>query len=134
MGEMILDVDIPDCLGAAGNVVDAGTGALTDSINDAAAGAVEKTALWIGNAGVAVLKFALGWWITGTEMDGDTFQATVATVNDYTFYIQVAALSLSLILLGADWHWPDPARSATPRKRASSRWPVRRCSPGAPRR
>ncbi len=94
------DVDVPGCLDAAGNVVDAGTGAIEDGINDAAAGAVEKTALWIGNAGVAVLKFALGWWITGTEMDGDTFQDTVATVNDYTFYIQVAALSLSLILLG----------------------------------
>ncbi len=100
LGNILMDAEIPSCLDAAGNVVDAGTGALTDSINDAAAGAVEKTALWIGNAGVAVLKFALGWWITGTEMDGDTFQATVATVNDYTFYIQVAALSLSLILLG----------------------------------
>lgn len=100
LGEMVFDVDIPDCLDAAGNVVDAGTGAIEDGINDAAAGAVEKTALWIGNAGVAVLKFALGWWITGTEMDGNTFQDTVATVNDYTFYIQVAALSLSLILLG----------------------------------
>nr|WP_260325615.1 hypothetical protein [Rhodococcus aetherivorans] len=100
LGEMVLDVDIPDCVDAAGNVVDAGAGAIEDGINDAAAGAVEKTALWIGNAGVAVLKFALGWWITGTEMDGDTFQRTVATVNDYTFYIQVSALSLSLILLG----------------------------------
>ncbi|MDO1481618.1 hypothetical protein HND73_23880 [Rhodococcus ruber] len=100
LGEMVFDVDIPDCVDAAGNVVDAGTGAIEDGINDAAAGAVEKTALWIGNAGVAVLKFALGWWITGTEMDGDTFQDTVATVNDYTFYLQVAALSLSLILLG----------------------------------
>lgn len=94
------DVDVPNCADAASNVVDAGTGAIKDGINDAAAGAVEKTALWIGNAGVAVLKFALGWWITSTEMDGDTFQTTVATVNDYTFYIQVAALSLSLILLG----------------------------------
>ncbi|MDO1481545.1 hypothetical protein [Rhodococcus ruber] len=94
------DADVPSCADAAGNVVDAGTGAIADGINDAAAGAVEKTALWIGNAGVAVLKFALGWWITSTEMDGDTFQRTVATVNDYTFYIQVAALSLSLILLG----------------------------------
>ncbi|WP_435876560.1 hypothetical protein [Rhodococcus pyridinivorans] len=100
LGNILMDAEIPSCLDAAGNVVDAGTGALTDSINDAAAGAVEKTALWIGNAGVAVLKFALGWWITSTEMDGDTFQTTVATVNDYTFYIQVAALSLSLILLG----------------------------------
>ncbi len=100
LGNILMDAEIPSCLDAAGNVVDAGTGALTDSINDAAAGAVEKTALWIGNAGVAVLKFALGWWITGTDMDGDTFQTTVATVNDYTFYIQVAALSLSLILLG----------------------------------
>ena len=100
LGNLVTDADIPDCLDAAGNVVDAGTGAIEDGINDAAAGAVEKTALWIGNAGVAVLKFALGWWITSTEMDGDTFQTTVATVNDYTFYIQVAALSLSLILLG----------------------------------
>ncbi|MEE2034649.1 hypothetical protein [Rhodococcus chondri] len=47
-----------------------------------------------------MLKFALGWWTTGTYVDGSTFQETVATVNDYTFYIQVAALSLSLILLG----------------------------------
>ncbi|EME65052.1 putative integral membrane protein [Rhodococcus ruber BKS 20-38] len=85
---------------AAGNVVDAGVGKLEEVAGGVAEGAVEKTALWIGNAGVAVLKFALGWWITGTEMDGDTFQDTVATVNDYTFYIQVAALSLSLILLG----------------------------------
>lgn len=100
LGNLVTDADIPDCLDAAGNVVDAGTGAIEDGINDAAAGAVEKTALWIGNAGVAVLKFALGWWITSTEMDGDTFTSTVATVNDYTFYIQVAALSLSLILLG----------------------------------
>ncbi|WP_277371993.1 hypothetical protein [Rhodococcus rhodochrous] len=100
IGNALMDAEIPSCADAASNVVDAGAEAITDGINDAAAGAVEKTALWIGNAGVAVLEFALGWWITGTDMDGDTFQTTVATVNDYTFYIQVAALSLSLILLG----------------------------------
>ena len=94
------DVDVPSCTGAMGNVVGAGAEVLEDGINSVAEGAVEKTALWIGNGGVAVLKFALGWWITGTEMNGNTFQDTVATVNDYTFYLQVAALSLSLILLG----------------------------------
>ena len=41
LGEMVLDVDIPDCVDAAGNVVDAGTGAIEDGINEAAAGAVE---------------------------------------------------------------------------------------------
>ncbi|QQM55689.1 hypothetical protein [Rhodococcus pyridinivorans] len=94
------DADIPSCADAAGNVIDAGAGVVKDGISDVAAGTVEKTALSIGNAGVAVLKFALGWWITGTEIDGDVFTSTVATVNDYTFYLQVAALSLSLILLG----------------------------------
>ncbi|AXY49334.1 hypothetical protein [Rhodococcus ruber] len=100
LANQIADVDIPSCADATGNVVDAGVGKLEEVAGGVAEGAVEKTALWIGNAGVAVLKFALGWWITGTEMDGGTFQDTVATVNDYTFYLQVAALSLSLILLG----------------------------------
>nr|WP_225223528.1 hypothetical protein [Rhodococcus ruber] len=100
LANQIADVDIPSCGDAAGNVVDAGVGKLEEVAGGVAEGAVEKTALWIGNGGVAVLKFALGWWITGTEMDGNTFQDTVATVNDYTFYLQVAALSLSLILLG----------------------------------
>ncbi|MGV9949829.1 hypothetical protein [Rhodococcus aetherivorans] len=100
LANQIADVDIPSCADAAGNVVDAGVGKLEEVAGGVAEGAVEKTALWIGNAGVAVLKFALGWWITGTEMDGGTFTGTVATVNDYTFYLQVAALSLSLILLG----------------------------------
>ncbi|MBX4171898.1 hypothetical protein K3M35_25265 [Rhodococcus sp. DMU2021] len=100
IAEQIGDVDLPSCGDAVGTAVDAGIGTIEDVAGGVAEGAVEKTALWIGNAGVAVLEFALGWWITGTEMDGDTFQTTVATVNDYTFYIQVAALSLSLILLG----------------------------------
>ncbi len=100
IANQIGDVDLPSCGDAVGTAVDAGIGTIEDVAGGVAEGAVEKTALWIGNAGVAVLKFALGWWITGTEMDGDTFQTTVATVNDYTFYIQVAALSLSLILLG----------------------------------
>ncbi|WP_330767003.1 hypothetical protein [Rhodococcus sp. M8-35] len=93
-------VDLPSCKDGVTGAFDAGVTKAENKIEDMAAGAVEKTALWIGNAGVAVLKFALGWWITGTEMDGGTFQDTVATVNDYTFYLQVAALSLSLILLG----------------------------------
>ncbi|MBD8056418.1 hypothetical protein V4F30_21720 [Rhodococcus sp. IITD102] len=100
IANQIGDVDLPSCGDAVGTAVDAGIGTIEDVAGGVAEGAVEKTALWIGNAGVAVLKFALGWWITSTEMDGDTFQTTVATVNDYTFYIQVAALSLSLILLG----------------------------------
>lgn len=100
IANQIGDVDLPSCGDAVGTAVDAGIGTIEDVAGGVAEGAVEKTALWIGNAGVAVLKFALGWWITGTDMDGDTFQTTVATVNDYTFYIQVAALSLSLILLG----------------------------------
>ncbi|UTM39746.1 hypothetical protein MX572_23080 (plasmid) [Rhodococcus pyridinivorans] len=100
LGNLVTDADIPDCLDAAGNVVDAGTGAIEDGINDAAAGAVEKTALWIGNAGVFVLKFALGWWATLDTVDASVFQNTVAQINDYTFYIQIAALGLSLILLG----------------------------------
>ena len=93
-------VDLPSCKDGVTGAFDAGVTRAENEIEDMAAGAVEKTALWIGNAGVAVLKFALGWWITGTEMDRGTFQDTVATVNDYTFYLQVAALSLSLILLG----------------------------------
>ncbi|QOW01695.1 hypothetical protein SAMN04490240_0091 [Rhodococcus pyridinivorans] len=100
IANQIGDVDLPSCGDAVGTAVDAGIGTIEDVAGGVAEGAVEKTALWIGNAGVAVLKFALGWWITSTDMDGDTFQTTVATVNDYTFYIQVAALSLSLILLG----------------------------------
>ncbi|WP_372462410.1 hypothetical protein [Rhodococcus pyridinivorans] len=95
-----LGVNLPTCKEGVSGALDAGVDMAEEKLGEVATGAVEKTALWIGNAGVAVLKFALGWWITGTEMDGDTFQATVATVNDYTFYIQVAALSLSLILLG----------------------------------
>ncbi len=114
-----LGVNLPTCKEGVSGALDAGSLKVQNKLDEIAAGAVEKTALWIGNAGVAVLKFALGWWITGTEMDGDTFQKTVATVNDYTFYIQVAALSLSLILSAGVWRWPDRGgRSATPRKRA----------------
>ncbi|WP_138846319.1 hypothetical protein [Rhodococcus pyridinivorans] len=100
VGNVLMNTEVPSCADAGGNVIDAGAGVIKDGISDVAAGTVEKTALSIGNAGVAVLKFALGWWITGTEIDGDVFTSTVATVNDYTFYLQVAALSLSLILLG----------------------------------
>lgn len=100
VSEQVLGGEVAGCGEGVGNVVDAGVGKLEDAAGDAATGAVEKTALWIGNTGVTVLEFALGWWITVDTFDSSIFLSTVAKVNDYTFYIQVGALTLSLILLG----------------------------------
>ncbi|NKT45989.1 hypothetical protein GS676_24510 [Rhodococcus hoagii] len=88
-----------------GDTLGAAAGAVTDKIGDAAEsvaeGAVEKTALSFGNAGAEILKFALGWWITFNPVDTDVFKETVSSIGEYTFYIQVAAFALSMILLGA---------------------------------
>ncbi|MBX4171669.1 hypothetical protein K3M35_23990 [Rhodococcus sp. DMU2021] len=100
VAEDMLGVEIPGCSDTVSDVVGAGAGMVNDKIEDFAQGAVEKAALYFGHAGVFVLKFALGWWATLDTVDASVFQNTVAQINDYTFYIQVAALGLSLILLG----------------------------------
>lgn len=95
------DFDIPTCQDVAGGIGKAGLDAVGDAAERVAEGAAEKAALSFGNAGAEILKFALGWWITTDSLDGDVFRRTVSKITDYTFYIQVAAFSLSMILLGA---------------------------------
>lgn len=100
LGADILGIDVPGCGDAATGVLGAAADTVGDVATEAAGGAVEKAALAFGNAGVAILKFALGWWIPVKTLDADTFETTVGKINDYTFYIQLAAFGLSLILLG----------------------------------
>lgn len=95
-----MGVDVPSCKDGVTGLADAGVGKIEDATVGAAKGAVEETALAFGNAGVAVLKFALGWWITVDSMDSSVFLDTVSQINDYTFNIQIAAFGLSMILLG----------------------------------
>lgn len=92
---------LPTCEGGLGGIVKSGIGAVGNAAKNVAQGAVEATALSFGNAGAEILKFALGWWITFNPIDTNVFSETVAAIGDYTFYIQVAAFALSMILLGA---------------------------------
>ncbi|WP_254699380.1 hypothetical protein [Rhodococcus sp. SGAir0479] len=89
------------CSEATGAAVSAVGDKVKDAATGVASGAVEKAALSFGNAGAEVLKFALGWWITTSSLDENVFSETVSAVTEYTFYIQVAAFALSMILLGA---------------------------------
>ena len=93
-------VDLPSCKEGVTGAYDAGVDKVQDAAAGMAKGVVEETALWFGKGGVVVLKFALGWWITVDTVDASVFEQTVSQINDYTFYIQVAAFALSMILLG----------------------------------
>ncbi|MBM4527239.1 hypothetical protein GS462_25410 [Rhodococcus hoagii] len=93
--------EVNTCGETAGDVMSGVTGKIGDAAQSVAEGAVEKTALSFGNAGAEILKFALGWWITFNPIDTDVFTDTVSSIGEYTFYIQVAAFALSMILLGA---------------------------------
>lgn len=95
------DASLPTCADGMSGVVDGGVGVVADAATGAAQGAVEKAALAFGDGGVALLKYGLGWWITFNPVDEAVFLETVAAISDYTFYIQIAAFSLSMILLGA---------------------------------
>ncbi|MGW4482097.1 hypothetical protein [Rhodococcus triatomae] len=92
---------VSETVGAAVDGVQAVGGKIKDGAESVAKGAIESAALSFGNAGAAILKFALGWWITINPLDETVFTDTVAAIGEYTFYIQVAAFALSMILLGA---------------------------------
>lgn len=86
----------PSCADAAQTVIDA-PGKL---IKKAANGAFETAGLSTGEAGASVLKFALGWWITIPGQDESSFMATLGQITEYTYYIQIAFLTVSVMFLG----------------------------------
>lgn len=86
----------PSCGDAAQAVVEA-PGKL---IKKAATGAFETAGLSFGDAGASVLKFALGWWITIPGQDESSFMETLGRITEYTYYIQIAFLTVSVMFLG----------------------------------
>ncbi|REK78072.1 hypothetical protein DVG80_32470 [Rhodococcus erythropolis] len=69
-------------------------------VKSVATGAFESVGLDFGEAGVAILKFALGWWIAIPNLDENTFLSTLGAITQYTYWIQVAFLTTSLMFLG----------------------------------
>lgn len=91
-----LDVDIPSCSETADTIADAPQ----TVAKEAASGAFEVAGLSFGDAGAALLKFALGWWISIPGQDEGVFTSTLAQVTQYTYWIQVAFLATSIMFLG----------------------------------
>ncbi|MFZ2178837.1 MAG: hypothetical protein WAW17_33355 [Rhodococcus sp. (in: high G+C Gram-positive bacteria)] len=69
-------------------------------LKETAIGAFEIAGLSTGEAGAAVLKFALGWWITIPGQNETSFMTTLGQLTEYTYWIQVAFLVTSLMFLG----------------------------------
>lgn len=88
---------LPSCVDGAQQVGSAVVG----GIKKVASGAFEAAGLNFGEAGAAMLKFALGWWITIPGQDANSFMATLGQVTQYTYWIQAAFLTVSVMLLGA---------------------------------
>ena len=88
--------DANKCTEAVGAVA---TGA-QNVAKSVATGAFESVGLDFGEAGVAILKFALGWWIAIPNLDESTFLSTLGAITQYTYWIQVAFLTTSLMFLG----------------------------------
>lgn len=86
----------PSCGDAAQAVIEA-PGNLVKKV---ANGAFESAGLSTGEAGASVLKFALGWWITIPGQDESSFMATLGQITEYTYYIQIAFLTVSVMFLG----------------------------------
>lgn len=86
----------PSCADAAQAVVEAPG----NFIKKAANGAFETAGLTTGEAGASILKFALGWWITIPGQDESSFMATLGQITEYTYYIQIAFLTVSVMYLG----------------------------------
>lgn len=74
--------------------------AASNQIKKAANGAFEMAGLTTGEAGASILKFALGWWITIPGQDESSFMATLGQITEYTYYIQIAFLTVSVMYLG----------------------------------
>ncbi|KAF0956834.1 hypothetical protein [Rhodococcus sp. T7] len=88
--------EMPSCANGAQTVAEAPQ----NYVKKVATGAFETMGLSFGDAGAAVLKFALGWWITIPGQDENSFMATLGQVTQYTYWIQVAFLVVSLMFLG----------------------------------
>ena len=86
----------PSCADAAQTIVEAPQ----KLIKKAATGAFETAGLSFGDAGASVLKFALGWWITIPGQDESSFMGTLGQITQYTYWIQIAFLTTSLMFLG----------------------------------
>lgn len=91
-----LDVDVPGC----GETAETIGSAPQTLVKEAASGAFEAAGLSFGDAGAALLKFALGWWISIPGQDEGVFTSTLAQVTQYTYWIQVAFLATSIMFLG----------------------------------
>lgn len=91
-----LDVDVPGCGETAETIAEAPQ----TLVKEAASGAFEAAGLSFGDAGAALLKFALGWWISIPGQDEGVFKSTLAQVTQYTYWIQVAFLATSIMFLG----------------------------------
>lgn len=89
-------VELPSCADGVQTVADSPQA----FVKKAATGAFEAAGLSFGDAGAAVLKFALGWWITIPGQDENSFMATLGLVTEYTYWIQIAFLVVSLMFLG----------------------------------
>lgn len=84
------------CLDDVGDVAEAPA----QAVENAANGVFEKAGLTFGEAGAAGLKYALGWFISIPGQDEGSYQTVLSKVGQYTYDIQVAALILSIIMLG----------------------------------
>ncbi|MFK4362308.1 hypothetical protein [Rhodococcus sp. 27YEA6] len=92
----VTGVETPSC----GEGVEAVVTAPQTLIKKAATGAFETAGLSFGEAGASVLKFALGWWITIPGQDESSFMETLGRITEYTYYIQIAFLTVSVMFLG----------------------------------
>lgn len=92
----ITGIDVPNC----GDAIEAVATAPQTLIKKAATGAFETAGLSFGDAGASVLKFALGWWITIPGQDESSFMETLGRITEYTYYIQIAFLTVSVMFLG----------------------------------
>ncbi|MFW0873015.1 hypothetical protein [Rhodococcoides corynebacterioides] len=88
--------DTASCLDDVGEVAEAPA----QAVQNAANGVFERAGLTFGEAGATGLKYALGWFISIPGQDAGSYQTVLSKVGQYTYDIQVAALILSIIMLG----------------------------------
>lgn len=93
--------DAPTCTDAVSEIGGAAVSAVNGALKSTASGAMESFALNMGEGGAELLKFALGWWISVPNQDEAAFNATLGTITQYTYWIQIAFLTVSLMLMGA---------------------------------
>lgn len=97
----VTGADLPSCFRTVGKVAGGAGDVVSSGLKNIASGAFEAAGLSFGEAGAELLKFALGWWISIPGQDAGSFQATLGTLSEYTYWIQVAFLTSSIIFLGA---------------------------------